>query len=325
MSRFPLPIAKTLPIQSPITLGCMWFGGSWGGQTIESETVQHMHKALDAAMESGINFIDHADIYALGKAEEVFGRVLQERPELREKLILQSKCGIRFKDEKHAGRYDFSREWIMSSVDNSLRRLNTEFLDVLLLHRPDPLMQAEEVAAVFDELHSSGKVRHFGVSNMQRFQMEYLQSFLNQPLIANQIEINLKRTDWLDEGTTAGDPQGLKSNFTAGTVEYCRTHNIQIQSWGSLCMGVFSGKNIDDQPEHIKQTAKLVASLAEQYQCSSEAILLAWLLRHPAAIQPVIGTTNLDRIKACGEATRIDLSREDWYDLYVSARGQALP
>ncbi|VUD69116.1 Oxidoreductase YdhF [Thalassocella blandensis] len=325
MSEKSLPIAQHFPITNPITLGCMWFGGTWDGDTIEPSTVAHMHQALDAAMDAGINFIDHADIYALGKAEEVFGRVLQERPELRDKLILQTKCGIRFKDDAGPGRYDFSADWITQSVENSLRRLHTEQLDILLLHRPDPLMQPEEVAEVFSSLHASGKVKHFGISNMHRFQIEFLQAHLSQPLIANQLEVNLNRTDWLDEGVTAGDPQGLTSNFNSGTLEYCRMHNIQIQSWGSLCMGQFSGKPVNDLPAHKQQTAALVAQFAEAYGCSREAILLAWLLKHPANIQPVIGTTNIDRIKACSEAPKVQLSREDWYALYVSSRGQALP
>ena len=321
-----IPIAKHFPsIRSPITLGCMWFGGSWGSDTIEPATVKHMHKALDAALAADINFIDHADIYAHGKAEEVFGRVLKERPKLREQVILQTKCGIRFQDDQGPGRYDFSAEWIEHSVENSLRRLHTEQLDVLLLHRPDPLMHPEVVAEVFSKLHDSGKVRHFGVSNMHRFQIEFLQAHLSQPLIANQLEVNLNRTDFLDEGVTAGDPQGLNSNFNSGTIEYCRMHNIQVQSWGSLCMGLFSGKPVDDLPPHKQKTAQLVAELAEKHQCSREAILLAWLLKHPANIQPVIGTTNIDRIAACGEATRIQLAREDWYALYVSSRGQPLP
>lgn len=325
MSTLPIPIAKYFPVTSPIALGCMWFGGSWSGNTIEDSTVQHMHKALDTALEAGINFIDHADIYALGKAEEVFGRVLKDRPELRESIILQTKCGIRFKDDAGPGRYDFSADWIEKSVENSLKRLHSEQLDVLLLHRPDPLMQPEEVAEVFTKLHDSGKVKHFGVSNMHRFQIEFLQAHLAQPLIANQLEMSLNRTDWLDEGTTAGDPQGLTSNFNSGTLEHCRMHNIQVQSWGSLCMGQFSGKPVADLPEHKQQTAKLVAEFAEKYACSREAILLAWLLKHPAKIQPVIGTTNLERIKACAEASRIDLTREDWYALYVMSRGKALP
>ncbi len=320
-----LPLSKHFSISSPIAMGCMWFGGRWDADTYEEKDLTVMQKALDAALEAKINFFDHADIYGLGKAESVFGEALQSRPGLRENIIIQSKCGIRFKDENHPGRYDFSKEWIEHSVENSLRRLKTDYLDILLLHRPDPLMEPEEVAATFDKLHSQGKVRQFGVSNMQRFQIEFLQSYLPLPLVANQIEINLSRLDFLDEGVTVGDPQGNGTNFTGGTLEHCRSQGIQIQSWGSLCKGLFSGKNTDTESDAVKQTAVLVSGFAEKYACSKEAIILAWLMRHPANIQPVIGTTNPTRIAACSEATNVSLKREDWYALFVSSRGHGLP
>lgn len=321
-----LPIAQHLPINSPITLGCMWFGGAWDAKEVTAEANAQMQAALDTAIAEGINFIDHADIYGLGKAEAVFGNMLKERPSLRDELIIQTKCGIRFKDDKHVGRYDFSYEWITSSVENSLSRLNTDHIDVLLLHRPDPLMEPEVVAEAFNQLAASGKVKHFGVSNMHRHQIEFLQAHLAQPLIANQVEVNLNRLDFIDEGVTAGDPQGLTTNFNSGTIEHCRQHGIQIQSWGSLGMGLFTGKPLgDDIPENIKATAALVSRIASDHQCSKEAVVLAWLLRHPANIQPVIGTTNSERIKACAQASKVKLSREEWYDLYVTSRGQPLP
>lgn len=283
------------------------------------------HQFLDSALEGGINCFDHADIYTLGKAEQVFGGVLGDRPGLREKIFLQSKCGIRFGEGNVPNRYDFSRDWILHSVENSLARLNTDYLDLLLLHRPDPLMQPEEVAGAFYQLQKDGKVKHFGVSNMNGHQIKYLQSFLDQPIVVNQLQMSLTHLDWLDEGVLVNHPEGQAVSFTPGTVEYCRSHNIQLQAWGCLSNGVFTGKDVHGEPDAIQKTAMLVKAFSEQLGVSREAVVLAWLMRHPAGIQPVIGTTNALRIKACSEAEDIQLSREQWYQLYVSARGRALP
>lgn len=313
------------PRVSPIVYGCMGLGGSWNSNTVSAEHVKQAHEVIDVALQAGINCFDHADIYTLGKAELVFGKVLAERPELREQMYLQSKCSIRFEDGQAPKRYDLSGEWVTHSVEGILTRLNTEYLDVLVLHRPDPLMQPEELADSLMALKKAGKLRHIGVSNMHQHQMAFLQSALNEPLVVNQIEISLQQLHWLEEGVYAGNPEGRDINFTAGTLEYCRQHGVQLQSWGSLCQGLFSGQDVSAQPPHIQQTAALVASLAAEYEVSKEAIVLAWLVRHPAKIQPVIGSTNPQRIQACTQATSIQLSREHWYALYVSARGQELP
>ena len=303
----------------------MGLGGGWHDNPFSQEDVKQAHDVVDTALECGINFFDHADIYTKGKAERVFGEVLKTRPHLRDEIYIQSKCAIRFDDEHGPGRYDFSPQWINHSVDGILSRLNTDYIDILLLHRPDPLMDPEEVAEIFNALKRSGKVKHFGVSNMNGQHMSYLQSVLDVPLVANQIEISLQQLGWLDEVVLAGNPDGKDLNFASGTLEYCRRNDVQIQSWSSLCRGLFSGRDVSQEPEYIQRTAALVADLASQYQVSKEAIVLGFLMRHPAQIQPVIGTTNLARIKACCEAEKITLSREHWYALYVSARGQRLP
>lgn len=318
-------ITRHFPQASRIVYGFMGLGGGWNTDPISSNEIKQAHQVVDSALESGINVFDHADIYTFNKAEQVFGEVLKARPELKEQLIIQSKCGIRFEDEHGPGRYDFSQQWINQSVDGILARLNIDCLDTLLLHRPDPLMQPEVIAETFNALISSGKVKHFGVSNMSQSQVHFLQHYLDQPLIANQIEISLKNLAWLDEAVTVGNPDGATVNFTSGTLEYCQMNNVQIQAWGSLCQGLFTGQSLENQPEHIAKTAQLVSQLAHQYNCSGEAILLAWLMRHPANIQPIIGTTNLKRIKDCSQAVNIELSREHWYQLYVSARGNSLP
>ncbi|MGB0359925.1 MAG: aldo/keto reductase, partial [Endozoicomonas sp.] len=270
-------------------------------------------------------FFDHADIYANGKAEQVFGKVLAERPSLRRHMIIQSKCGIRFEKNGAPQRYDFTKEWILTSVENSLVRLNTDYLDLLLLHRPDPLMEPAEVAEAFLQLQKTGKVRYFGVSNMNGHQIKFLQGNLEQPIIVNQLEMSLSHLDWINEGVVFNYPDSAEVSFTPGTIEYCRTYNVQLQAWGCLSKGLFSGKNIESVSEAVHATALLVKQLANELDVSREAIVLAWLMRHPAGIQPVIGTTNGDRIRACQQAENIQLSRDQWYQLFLSARGRRLP
>jgi len=310
---------------SPLVFGCMGLGGTWDKNPISAADIQKAHEVVDAAIDSGIKVFDHADIYTFGKAEQVFGEVLKARPELRSLISIQSKCAIRFADELAPQRYDFSPEWIISSVENSLARLNIEQLDILMLHRPDPLMEPELVAQAFDALTASGKVKHFGVSNMQHHQMSFLSSALSQPLVVNQVELSLSHLAWIEEGVTSGNSGEPSVNYGAGTIEYCRKNNVQLQSWGCLSQGLFTGRDISQEPLHIQNTAKLIAELAAEYQVSKEAVVLAWLKRHPANIQPVIGTTNVDRIKACAEVDNIKLTREHWYALWLSARGHALP
>ncbi|MBV2130320.1 aldo/keto reductase [Arsukibacterium indicum] len=319
------PLANQLRQHSPLVFGCMNLGGGWNKNPLSAADISEANQIIDAALDAGIRIFDHADIYTFGKAEQVFGKVLAQRPELRQHMSLQSKCGIRFADDMNPQRYDFSEQWIIESVNNILRRLQTEQLDILLLHRPDPLMEPAEVASAFAKLTASGKVKHFGVSNMQQHQMALLQDSVLEPFIVNQLELSLSHLAWLDEGTTAGCSGQPPANFSSGTIEYCRRHNIQLQAWGSLSQGLFSGKDISQQPSHVQVTAKLVQQLAAEYQVSSEAIVLGWLMRHPANIQPVIGTTSINRIKACGQAPDVRLSREHWYALYLSARGSALP
>ena len=324
MKTFPLQ--KYIPEASRLAAGLMRLGGSWDRTPITSEHVKNGHTVVDAALEVGINFFDHADIYMMGKAEQVFGEVLKERPELREQMFIQTKCGIRFGDEAgNPARYDFSKGWILSSVEGSLARLNVDYLDVLLLHRPDPLMEPEEIAAAFDELKAAGKVRFFGVSNFHVHQIAFLQSYLPEPLVANQIQLGLDHRDWIEQGIMFNNTDGKDLNFAPGIVEYCCMNDVQIQAWGSMSQGIYSGRSLKKQPKAVKRTAKLVAELAEKYGTSLEAIVVGWLLRHPAAIQPVIGTTKAKRIRGCAAALDVELTREEWYGLFVSARGEGVP
>lgn len=323
---------KTIPLHrrgipvSPLVLGCMGLGGGWNRNPITAENIKQAHEAIESALSIGINLFDHADIYTYGKAERVFGEVLREQPHLRENMFIQSKCGIRFKENSGVpGRYDFSEEHIRRSVDGILERLGVEYIDFLLLHRPDPLMDPEEVAKTIHDLKSSGKVRWFGVSNMSAGQIRLLQSYCEEPFLINQLEMSLAKMGWLETGVLVNHGEAAENIFPEGTLEYCRLENIQLQAWAPLAQGVFSGNSLDKQRESIKLTAKLVQEMAEQKQTTPEAIVLSWLMTHPAGIQPVIGTVNPDRIQACADAGKITLTREEWYTLYVSSRGRALP
>ncbi len=322
-----LPISYNGLDASQLIFGCMGLGGGWDRNAIQPEHVKEAHEAVEAALSSNINMFDHADIYAFGKAESVFGQVLKERPTLRENIIIQSKCGIRFADEELGipTRYDFSKSYIIASVDGILSRLGIEYLDILVLHRPDALMDSREVGEAFHQLKASGKVRYFGVSNMSAGQIRLLQQHCHEKIIVNQLEMSLQIIGWLETGVHVNQLAARDNIFPEGTLEYCQMENIQLQAWGSLAQGLYSGRNIDNESEQVKATAQLVQKLAEEKQTSTEAIVLSWLMRHPAAIQPVIGTINPTRIKACAEATNLTLSRDEWYSLYVSSRGVSLP
>ncbi len=324
---------KSLPLRdfgipaSRIVLGCMSMGGGWNANPVSPEDVTAAERAIEAALEIGITMFDHADIYTFGKAEETFGRVLRGRPDLRERIVLQSKGGIRMAQGEAPGRFDFSREHILAAVDGSLKRLGTPYLDVVLLHRPDALMEPDEVAEAFTQLKAAGKVRHLGVSNMDVGQMRFLQRALPDRLVANQLELSLARLDWLDQGVHVNQKAGTKVRFGEGLLEFCQMEGVQIQAWGPLAKGVFSGAPLDNASAAIRATAELIAHMAAKKNTSREAIVLGWLMRHPAMIQPVIGTINPERIRACADAERqaAAMTRDEWYTLYVSARGERLP
>lgn len=321
-----LPLNKHGFMASQLVLGCMGLGGGWNRNPLTAQDLKQAHETVDAALSIGINMFDHANIYAFGKAEQIFGQVLKERPELRDSIILQSKCGIRMAEgDGLRGRFDFSKEHILSSVDAILERLGVEKIEILLLHRPDPLVEPEEVAEALGQLKAAGKVVRFGVSNMSDGQMKLLQASLDEPLVANQLELSLLKTDWLDSVVNVNQEEGKLSNFPEGTIEYCRLANVQLQAWSPLARGLYSGKDLTREAPTVQMTAALVARLAEEKDVTQEAIVLAFLLRHPANIQPVIGTINPKRIVACSDVSKVTLSREEWYHLYVTSRGRVMP
>lgn len=308
---------------SRIAYGCMPLGGGWDDAPLTSEATALAVKAVGAALEAGIDFFDHADIYCRGKSELVFARALRELGVPRDRVTLQTKCGIRLAgdggpDAPH--RFDFSYEHITSSVERSLERLDTDHVDVLLLHRPDALVEPEEVARAFDALHQSGKVRHFGVSNHTPAQLELLARHVRQPLIANQLKLSLVHSHLLDAGIAMN--QGKMATGTDGLLDYCRLHGIRVQAWGPVA----SGRALGSQESETARTLQaLVRRLAEAHGVPGEAIAVAWLLRHPAGIQPVFGSTSPQRIHAAAAADGVELSREEWYALYVAGRGERLP
>jgi predicted oxidoreductase len=307
----------------------MLIGGNFDDTPLTAEDRKAGRAAVDAALESGFNFFDHADIYCRGKSEELFGEFLAEQAASRDDLIIQSKCGIFLPGQPEAGlpaRFDFSYEHILESVDGSLRRLRTAYLDILLLHRPDPLVEPEEVAEAFDLLHRTGKVRAFGVSNHSPAQIDLLRTYVDQPLVFNQIEYSPLHTIQHDAAIHANMRVPHYGNPGEGIIEYCRANGIALQAWGPLARGLLSGKLLPKNAEkRIAAAAEIVAQIAEEHGTSREAIVLSWVLRHPAGIMPVVGTTNPERIRACSESVKIELSRIEWYQIYTAAMGHSVP
>lgn len=317
-----LPLGGSL-LTSRIAYGCMPLGGTWDRAPVAADTQAKAVKALRAAIDAGIDLFDHADIYCMGKSETVFAQAFAELKGRRERVFLQSKCGIRFAGDPlptSPQRFDFSHAHIVASADAVLKRLGTDYLDLFLLHRPDALVEPDEVARAFDDLHRAGKARWFGVSNHNREQIELLTASLTQPLLVNQVEFSLVHTHLLDAGIATNQD---KPSFGAdGTLDYCRRKRITIQAWGPLASGRALGGSGDAKAKALADT---VSALAKSKGVSKEAIAIAWLLRHPAGIQPIIGSTDPQRIAASCQGDAVELSREDWYALYIAGRGEKLP
>ncbi|MCT9624598.1 aldo/keto reductase [Pseudarthrobacter equi] len=307
--------------------GCMGLGGSWTDEPHGPGHVDEAAAAVQAALDAGITLFDHADIYRNGKSEAVFGEVLASTPRLRGRIRLQTKCGIRLNERGLQTHYDLSRDAILERVNGSLERLRTDYVDILLLHRPDPLADPAEVASAVGQLMSEGKVRQLGVSNMSAAQIEVLQDRLEAPVVANQLEMSLLKRAWLESQVLVNHAEHLDYSFPHGTLEYCTRNNITLQAYGSLARGLYTGADQESPASSEAATAELVTELAAEHVTSGESILLGWLMKHPAGIAPVIGTVNPGRIRACGDAARVAkaLTRADWYRLWVTARGSNIP
>jgi len=305
----------------------MGLGGGWDPQTvIDAQTIREAQNFVDAGLELGANFFDHANIYAHGRAEDVFGRVLHDRPGLREKLILQSKVGIRWAGNPAGSpqRFDFRKQHILEAVDGILSRLQTSWIDILLLHRPDVLWEPQEVAEAFRILKEQGKVKHFGVSNQNRFQMEEVQSVLPDPLVANQVQMSLMHHGFAETSISFNQESPRYPDGWEGVIEYCRKNKVQLQAWSPLDRGVLLGDTAG-KPENVQAASLLVNKLAREKSVSPEAVQLAWLLKHPSGIQPVLGTSKPERLRACAQALDVELSHEEWYSLFAAARGKPMP
>ena len=292
---------------SVIALGCMRFA------SLEQPQV---NTAVETALNQGINFFDHADIYGQGLCEIKFAQAMKDLKIDRSKIVLQSKCGIR------DGWYDSSKEHIIASVDAILKRLDTDYLDILLIHRPDTLADYEEIAEAFDELYQSGKVRAFGVSNHHPNQIELLKKYLKYPVIANQMQMSLATSPMISFGMNVNTLNNEAVSRDLGLLDYCQLNDIRIQAWSPFQFGFFNGVFID-HPEY-KTLNQVMGQLADQYHVTKTAIAIAWLLRHPAIIQPVIGSVSPKHIIEACDATTFTLEKKEWYDLYL-ASGAMLP
>lgn len=291
-----------------IVVGCMRLGEMDG---------KSMNAFLHAALEQGANYFDHADIYAGGKSEEIFGQAVKEDSSIkREDLIIQSKCGI------CKGFYDLSKKHIIESVDGSLKRLQTDYLDVLLIHRPDALIEPEEVASAFDELEKSGKVRHFGVSNHKPMQIELLKRYIEQPLIINQLQFSLPVSNMVANGMEVNMETEGSIDRDGSVLDYSRLHDMTIQAWSPFQMPNWQGCFLGN--DAYADLNEKIEVLAETYGTSATAIAAAWIFRHPAGMQLITGTTKQERLKEIIASSDIVLTREEWYQLYLAA-GHLLP
>ena len=316
-----IEIGRTGIKGSNLIMGCMRLKGK---TPREAETI------IRTGMEQGINYFDHADVYGSagkrGECEEIFGKAVDlSNASIRESMIIQSKCGI---VKSETGAYDFSREHILKSVDGILTRLGTEYLDFLLLHRPDVLVDPEEVAEAFETLHFAGKVRHFGVSNHRPMQVELLQKYVPFHLEINQLHYSMVHCPMIDAAVAANMDIHQGYDRTGDVLEYSRLHDMTIQAWSPFQQGDFvsssSANPFLGDREHFGKLNDVVDRIAEKYGVTNTAIAVSWITRHPANMQVILGSMNPTRIKDGCQGSDIPLTREEWYELYQAA-GKKLP
>lgn len=303
-----IQLPKTDLKVSKVALGCM---------RIADKSVDEVEELVASALDMGINFFDHADIYGGGKSEELFGEVLKRHPEYREKMIIQTKCGI-----VPGKRYDFSKDYIINCVNASLKRLNVDSIDILLLHRPDVLCDPREVAEAFNELYESKKVKYFGVSNHTPYQIQLLEKYCQQPIIINQLQLSIVHSVMIDSGLNMNMKEAWAQDKDGGVLDFCRLNDITIQAW-SIIQASWAEGTFLNNPNYEKLN-EVLTKLADEYHVSPSTIAIAWILRHPAGIQPIIGSTSVSHLKDGVKAVDIHLTRQQWYDLYL-AGGKPLP
>lgn len=293
---------------SRIAQGCM---------RIDRLTGAELDALIRSDLDAGISFFEHADIYGgNGRCEELFGNILREDPSLRDRMTIQTKCGIR------PGQYDFSKEHILTSVEQSLKRLGTEQVEFLVLHRPDTLVEPEEVAEAFTQLKTQGKVKKFGVSNHNAMQIALLNKYLPEPLVIDQLQFGLGHTVLVDAGLNVNMKNDESVNRDDSTLDFCRLNDITIQAWSPLQFGFIKGHFMGN-PDFDGLNRKL-EELGEAYGITATAMAIAWILRHSAKIQPIVGSVNLERMRDIAMAADVTITRKEWYDLYC-ATGKSLP
>ena len=290
-----------------------------GMMRIEDKSVKEVEELVETALSVGINAFDLADIYGRGRCEELLGLVLKNHPDLREKIWIQSKCGIRIEEFTY---FDFSKEYILESVDRILKRLQLDYLDSLLLHRPDALMEADQVAEAFDILHTSGKVRDFGVSNQNPMMMELLKKEVKQPLSINQLQLSAAFTPGFESGFHVNMEDSQAAMRDGSIFEYCKLHDVVIQAWSVLQFGYFKGNFVGN--EKFQALNQVLDRLAFKYGVTPSTIAISWILRYPAKIQAVVGTTNPKHLREVSQAANFSLTRKEWYEIYLAA-GNNLP
>ncbi len=290
-----------------------------GMMRIEDKSVKEVEELVETALSVGINAFDLADIYGRGRCEELLGLVLKNRPDLREKMWIQSKCGIRIEEFTY---FDFSKDYIIKSVDGILQRLKIDHLDSLLLHRPDALMESDQVAEAFDLLYKQGKVRDFGVSNQNPMMMELLKKDVKQPLAVNQLQLSAAFTPGFESGFHVNMEDSQAAIRDGSIFEYCKLHDVVIQAWSVLQFGYFKGNFVGN--EKFQALNQVLDRLAIKYGVTSSTIAISWILRYPAKMQPVVGTTNPKHLREVSQAANFSLTRKEWYEIYLAA-GNNLP
>lgn len=290
-----------------------------GMMRIEDKSVKEVEELVETALSVGINAFDLADIYGRGRCEELLGLVLKNRPDLREEMWIQSKCGIRIEEFTY---FDFSKNYIIRSVDGILQRLKIDHLDSLLLHRPDALMESDQVAEAFDLLYKQGKVRDFGVSNQNPMMMELLKKDVKQPLAVNQLQLSAAFTPGFESGFHVNMEDSQAAMRDGSIFEYCKLHDVVIQAWSVLQFGYFKGNFVGN--EKFQALNQVLDRLAIKYGVTSSTIAISWILRYPAKMQAVVGTTNPKHLREVSQAANFSLTRKEWYEIYLAA-GNNLP
>lgn len=290
-----------------------------GMMRIKDKSVKEVEELVETALSVGINAFDLADIYGRGRCEELLGLVLKNRPDLREKMWIQSKCGIRIEEFTY---FDFSKDYIIKSVDGILQRLKIDHLDSLLLHRPDALMESDQVAEAFDLLYKQGKVRDFGVSNQNPMMMELLKKNVKQPLAVNQLQLSAAFTPGFESGFHVNMEDSQAAMRDGSIFEYCKLHDVVIQAWSVLQFGYFKGNFVGN--EKFQALNQVLDRLAFKYGVTPSTIAISWILRYPAKMQAVVGTTNPKHLREVSQAANFSLTRKEWYEIYLAA-GNNLP